>query len=232
MKILFISLGCDKNLVDSEQMIALLAEKGYEFTDEESEADVAVINSCAFIKDAKEESINAIIDAGQLKENGKLKCLVVAGCLAERYTDEIRENLPEVDAIVGTTAFDKIVETVDGVLGRKNKDILVEKESIDKLTYVAGKRSVTTPGNYEFLKIAEGCNKHCTYCAIPKIRGNYRSVPMDELVKEAEKLAAEANEKICSMVKKETNSATLPRFRSASARSRHTSMTYPMDWKV
>ena len=182
----------------------LFAEKGYEFTDEESEADVAVINSCAFIKDAKEESINAIIDAGQLKENGKLKCLVVAGCLAERYTDEIRENLPEVDAIVGTTAFDKIVETVDGVLGRKNKDILVEKESIDKLTYVAGKRSVTTPGNYEFLKIAEGCNKHCTYCAIPKIRGNYRSVPMEKLISDAEALAERGVEELIIVAQETT----------------------------
>ena len=141
MKILFISLGCDKNLVDSEQMIALLAEKGYEFTDDDAEADVIVVNSCAFIKDAKEESIQTIIDAGSLKENGNLKCLVVAGCLAERYTDEIMKELPEVDAIVGTTAFDRIVETVDGVLSSKGEKVLVEKESIDKLTYVAGNNS-------------------------------------------------------------------------------------------
>ena len=188
MKILFISLGCDKNLVDSEQMIALLAEKGYEFTDNDMEADIIVINSCAFIKDAKEESINAIIDAGALKENGKLKCLVVAGCLAERYTDDIKRELPEVDVIIGTTAFDKIVDAVDKALAGK-EEVLVEKESIDKLTYVAGKRTVTTPGNYEFLKIAEGCNKRCTYCAIPGIRGNYRSVPMEKLVSDAEALA-------------------------------------------
>ena len=202
MKILFISLGCDKNLVDSEQMIALLAEKGYEFTDDDAEADIIVVNSCAFIKDAKEESIQTIIDAGSLKESGKLKCLVVAGCLAERYTDEIKKELPEVDAIIGTTAFDKIVEAVEEVLSKKGK-VLVKRDSIDKLAYLSGKRSVTTPGNYEFLKIAEGCNKRCSYCAIPKIRGNYRSFPMDELVSDA-KLLAERGVKELVIVAQET----------------------------
>ena len=187
MKILFISLGCDKNLVDSEQMIALLGEHGYEFTDSDDDADIIVINSCAFIKDAKEESIQTIIDAGELKKNGNVKCIVVAGCLAERYTESIKEELPEVDAIVGTTAFDRIVEVVDEVLEKKG--VVEAKESIDKLTYVAGKRSITTAGNFEYLKIAEGCNKRCTYCAIPYIRGHYRSVPMEELVSDAKALA-------------------------------------------
>ena len=187
MKILFISLGCDKNLVDSEQMIALLGERGYEFTDSDDDADIIVINSCAFIKDAKEESIQTIIDAGELKKNGNVKCIVVAGCLAERYTESIKEELPEVDAIVGTTAFDRIVEVVDEVLEKKG--VVEAKESIDKLTYVAGKRSITTAGNFEYLKIAEGCNKRCTYCAIPYIRGHYRSVPMEELVSDAKALA-------------------------------------------
>ena len=187
MKILFISLGCDKNLVDSEQMIALLGERGYEFTDNDDDADIVVINSCAFIKDAKEESIQTIIDAGELKRTGNAKCIVVAGCLAERYSESIKEELPEVDAIVGTTAFDKIVDVVEQVLEKKG--VVEEKESIDKLTYVAGKRTITTAGNYEYLKIAEGCNKRCTYCAIPYIRGHYRSVPMEQLVSDARQLA-------------------------------------------
>lgn len=187
MKILFISLGCDKNLVDSEQMIALLGERGYEFTDNDDDADIVVINSCAFIKDAKEESIQTIIDAGELKRTGNAKCIVVAGCLAERYSESIKEELPEVDAIVGTTAFDKIVDVVEQVLEKKG--VVEAKESIDKLTYVAGKRTITTAGNYEYLKIAEGCNKRCTYCAIPYIRGHYRSVPMEQLVSDARQLA-------------------------------------------
>ena len=187
MKILFISLGCDKNLVDSEQMIALLGERGYEFTDNDDDADIVVINSCAFIKDAKEESIQTIIDAGELKRTGNAKCIVVAGCLAERYSESIKEELPEVDAIVGTTAFDKIVDVVEQVLEKKG--VVEAKESIDKLTYVAGKRTITTAGNYEYLKIAEGCNKRCTYCAIPYIRGHYRSVPMEQLLSDARQLA-------------------------------------------
>ncbi|MBR1893163.1 MAG: 30S ribosomal protein S12 methylthiotransferase RimO [Lachnospiraceae bacterium] len=187
MKILFISLGCDKNLVDSEQMIALLGERGYEFTDNDDDADIVVINSCAFIKDAKEESIQTIIDEGELKRTGNAKCIVVAGCLDERYSESIKEELPEVDAIVGTTAFDKIVDVVEQVLEKKG--VVEEKESIDKLTYVAGKRTITTAGNYEYLKIAEGCNKRCTYCAIPYIRGHYRSVPMEQLVSDARQLA-------------------------------------------
>ena len=185
MKLLFISLGCDKNLVDSEMMIGLLHDRGYEFTDNEEEADIIVINTCGFINDAKEESINTILEMAKYKENN-LKALIVAGCLVERYKNEILQELPEIDAIVGTTAFDKICDVVDDVLADKKHN---ELESINKMCRPDVKRIITTGGYYSYLKIAEGCDKHCTYCSIPMIRGAYRSVPMDELVKEAEYLA-------------------------------------------
>lgn len=185
MKLLFISLGCDKNLVDSEMMMGLLHDRGYEFTDNEEEADIIVINTCGFINDAKEESINTILEMAKYKENN-LKALIVAGCLVERYKNEILQELPEIDAIVGTTAFDKICDVVDDVLADKKHN---ELESINKMCRPDVKRIITTGGYYSYLKIAEGCDKHCTYCSIPMIRGTYRSVPMDELVKEAEYLA-------------------------------------------
>lgn len=185
MKLLFISLGCDKNLVDSEMMMGLLYDRGYEFTDNEEEADIIVINTCGFINDAKEESINTILEMAKYKENN-LKALIVAGCLVERYKNEILQELPEIDAIVGTTAFDKICDVVDDVLADKKHN---ELESINKMCRPDVKRIITTGGYYSYLKIAEGCDKHCTYCSIPMIRGAYRSVPMDELVKEAEYLA-------------------------------------------
>lgn len=185
MKLLFISLGCDKNLVDSEMMMGLLHDRGYEFTDNEEEADIIVINTCGFINDAKEESINTILEMAKYKENN-LKALIVAGCLVERYKNEILQELPEIDAIVGTTAFDKICDVVDDVLADKKHN---ELENINKMCRPDVKRIITTGGYYSYLKIAEGCDKHCTYCSIPMIRGAYRSVPMDELVKEAEYLA-------------------------------------------
>ena len=185
MKLLFISLGCDKNLVDSEMMMGLLHDRGYEFTDNEEEADIIVINTCGFINDAKEESINTILEMAKYKENN-LKALIVAGCLVEKYKNEILQELPEIDAIVGTTAFDKICDVVDDVLADKKHN---ELESINKMCRPDVKRIITTGGYYSYLKIAEGCDKHCTYCSIPMIRGAYRSVPMDELVKEAEYLA-------------------------------------------
>lgn len=185
MKLLFISLGCDKNLVDSEMMMGLLHDRGYEFTDNEEEADIIVINTCGFINDAKEESINTILEMAKYKENN-LKALIVAGCLVERYKNEILQELPEIDAIVGTTAFDKICDVVDDVLADKKHN---ELESINKMCRPDVNRIITTGGYYSYLKIAEGCDKHCTYCSIPMIRGTYRSVPMDELVKEAEYLA-------------------------------------------
>lgn len=185
MKLLFISLGCDKNLVDSEMMMGLLHDRGYEFTDNEEEADIIVINTCGFINDAKEESINTILEMAKYKENN-LKALIVAGCLVERYKNEILQELPEIDAIVGTTAFDKICDVVDDVLADKKHNVL---ESINKMCRPDVNRIITTGGYYSYLKIAEGCDKHCTYCSIPMIRGAYRSVPMEDLVKEAEYLA-------------------------------------------
>ena len=185
MKILFVSLGCDKNLVDSEMMMGILRERGYEFTDDETIADIIVINTCGFINDAKEESINTIISMAQYKEEN-LKALIVTGCLAQRYKDEILLELPEIDAIVGTTAFDKICDVIDSVLAKKAQN---EFEHIDRLCRPDTKRIITTGGYYSYLKIAEGCNKRCTYCSIPLIRGNYRSVPMESLIEEAKYLA-------------------------------------------
>lgn len=186
MKILFISLGCDKNLVDTEVMLGLLASRGYEMTDDEQEADIIVINTCCFIHDAKEESIQNILEMEELKKEGKVKALIVTGCLAERYKDEILEEIPEVDEVLGTTAYDKILDAVDAALEGNQEVILSD---IDALPLPETKRLVTTGGHFAYLKIAEGCDKHCTYCIIPKVRGNYRSVPMERLVNEARELA-------------------------------------------
>ena len=186
MKILFISLGCDKNLVDSEVMLGMLAQQGYVFTDDVSEADVAVVNTCCFINDAKEESINTLLELAELKNEGQLKVLIAAGCLAQRYHEEIQKEIPEVDAIIGTTATDAILQTLESVLAGKAENHI---EDINKPPVGGKKRVVTTGGYYDYLKIAEGCNKHCTYCIIPKVRGNFRSVPMEELLKEARELA-------------------------------------------
>ncbi len=186
MKILFISLGCDKNLVDTEVMLGLLASKGYQMTDDETEADIIVINTCCFIHDAKEESIENILEMAKYKQDGKLKALVVTGCLAQRYRQEILDEIPEVDVVLGVTAYDKILDAVEEALKGKSEVIL---EDTDALPLVDTKRLVTTGGHYAYLKIAEGCDKHCTYCIIPKIRGNFRSVPMERLVEEAENLA-------------------------------------------
>ena len=187
-KILFVSLGCDKNLVDSEQMIGLLAKNGYSFTDDESQADAIVVNTCCFIHDAKEESIETILAMAEQKKTGKCKALIVTGCLAERYYDEMQKEIPEVDAILGTTAFDEIVQAVEETLGGKHRMV---KKDVNTLTYLTGSRMVTTGGHFAYLKIAEGCNKHCTYCIIPKIRGDYRSVPMEDLLNDARSLAAQ-----------------------------------------
>ncbi|MDE6845980.1 MAG: 30S ribosomal protein S12 methylthiotransferase RimO [Lachnospiraceae bacterium] len=185
-KILFVSLGCDKNLVDSEMMLGMLAQNGYEFTDDEREADIVVINTCCFINDAKEESINTILEMAELKKSGSIEMLIVAGCLAQRYREEIQTEIPEVDAILGTMAIDEIVRTIDEVSGGNRMN---HYKSLDEKPLTGVKRVVTTGGHYAYLKIAEGCDKHCTYCIIPKIRGGYRSVPMDDLVREAETLA-------------------------------------------
>ena len=186
MNVLFISLGCDKNLVDSEVMIGLLADRGYQMTDDETRADVIVINTCCFIHDAKEESVQTILEMAEYKKTGTLKALIVTGCLAQRYQEEILEEIPEVDEVLGTTSYDKIVEAIEEALEGRGG---VRIEDIDALPLPDTKRLVTTGGHFAYLKIAEGCDKHCTYCIIPKIRGNYRSVPMERLVKEARDLA-------------------------------------------
>lgn len=186
MNILFVSLGCDKNLVDSEVMLGMLKEKGYTFTDDQTQADAAVVNTCCFINDAKEESIQTILELAELKKTGQLKALVVAGCLAQRYQAEIQKEIEEVDAIIGTTALEKVVETLDEVLAGKGENHL---EALDKAPLGGKERVLTTGGYFSYLKIAEGCNKHCTYCIIPKVRGEYRSVPMELLLDEARQLA-------------------------------------------
>lgn len=186
MKILFISLGCDKNLVDTEVMLGLLASRGYEMTDDETQADIIVINTCCFIHDAKEESVQNILQMAEYKKAGQVKALIVTGCLAERYRQEILDEIPEVDEVVGTTAYDRILDAVDAALAGEHSVILSD---VDALSLPDTKRLVTTGGHFAYLKIAEGCDKHCTYCIIPKIRGNFRSVPMERLVKEAEELA-------------------------------------------
>ena len=187
MNILFVSLGCDKNLVDSEVMLGLLAQKGHQMVDSEEEADVIVVNTCCFINDAKEESINTILEMAEYKKNGRLKALIVTGCLAQRYQEEIKTEIPEVDAILGTNSYDDIVHALHEVLdGHFYKNF----KTLEGLPSLKNKRSVTTGGHFAYLKIAEGCNKHCTYCIIPSIRGRFRSVPMEELLEQAKELVA------------------------------------------
>ena len=186
-KILFTSLGCDKNLVDSEMMIGLLQDRGYEFTDDEQEADIVVINTCCFIGDAKEESIENILEMAELKKSGQLKALIVTGCLAQRYKEEVQKEIPEVDAILGITNINQIVDAIDEILQGKSENHI---NDINAPLVYGQKRVVTTGGHFAYLKIAEGCDKHCTYCIIPKIRGDYRSVPKEVLLKEARELVA------------------------------------------
>ena len=186
MKILFISLGCDKNLVDSEEMLGLLKTKGYSFTDDETEADVIVVNTCCFINDAKDESVQTILEMAEYKKEGNCKALIVTGCMAQRYRQEILDEIPEVDMVLGTTAYEQIVEAVEQALAGSRE---VKMESLSYLPKTEAGRVVTTGGHYAYLKIAEGCNKFCTYCIIPKLRGKYRSVPMERLLAQAQELA-------------------------------------------
>ena len=188
MKLLFISLGCDKNLVDSEVMLGELSKRGYSFTEDETEAEVIVINTCCFINDAKEESIKTILEMAENKNTGSCKALIVTGCLAQRYRQEIIDEIPEVDAVLGTTSFDHICEAVENALGGQH---LTKFSDLQKLVKSENHRILTTGGHYAHLKIAEGCDKHCTYCIIPKIRGTYRSVPMEELLEEAKYLVSQ-----------------------------------------
>ena len=203
MKILFISLGCDKNLVDTEMMLGQLSEEGFTFTDDETQAEVIVVNTCCFINDAKEESINTILEMAELKKQGTLKALVVTGCLAQRYKEEIQTEIPEVDCILGTTAIDQIVEAVKEVLDGQQVG-LKHVEDINRKPVYGKKRIMTTGGHYAYMKIAEGCDKHCTYCIIPKIRGNFRSVPMEALIEEAKGLVEQGVKEIILVAQETT----------------------------
>lgn len=201
MKILFISLGCDKNLVDSEVMLGFIRENGMELTDDETQADVIVINTCCFINDAKEESINTILEMAEYKKTGTLKALIVAGCLAQRYQKEIQEEIPEVDAVLGTTSYEKIVSIIEETL---KGNMIQEFQDINYLPKAKTKRINTTGGYYSYLKIAEGCDKHCTYCIIPKIRGGYRSVPIEDLMQEAQQLVENGVEELMLVAQETT----------------------------
>ena len=183
MKIFFVSLGCDKNLVDSEIMLGLTRDRGFELTNVEEEADVIVVNTCAFISDAKQESIETILEMAEYKTTGSLKALIVTGCLAQRYKEEIYQEIPEVDGIVGSSSYDEIVRCIEG-----EKRVSVYKD-LEYMTETNTRRIVTTGGTFSYVKIAEGCDKHCTYCIIPSLRGHYRSVPMERVLKQARELA-------------------------------------------
>ena len=192
MKILFISLGCDKNLVDSEVMLGLLEKRGYSMTDDEAEADIIIVNTCCFIGDAKEESVNTILDMSEYKKQGSCKALIVTGCMAQRYKKEIQEEIPEVDAILGTTSYEEIGKVLTLLFGEekeKKEEHISCFHDLKELPETAKKRVMTTGGHYAFLKIAEGCDKRCSYCIIPYLRGPYRSVPMEQLLAEARELA-------------------------------------------
>ena len=186
MKILFISLGCDKNLADSEEMLGLLTAGGHEITDDETQADAIVINTCCFIKDAKEESVETILEMAEYKKTGSCHALIVTGCMAQRYQKEIIEEVPEVDAVLGTTSYGDIVKALEEAVAGNHFE---EFRDIDYLPDTGSKRVLTTGGHFGYLKIAEGCDKHCTYCIIPKLRGKFRSVPMERLIARAEDMA-------------------------------------------
>ena len=186
MKILFISLGCDKNLADSEEMLGLLTAGGHEITDDETQADAIVINTCCFIKDAKEESVETILEMAEYKKTGSCHALVVTGCMAQRYQKEIIQEVPEVDAVLGTTSYGDIVKALEEAVAGNHFEEFCD---IDYLPDTGSKRVLTTGGHFGYLKIAEGCDKHCTYCIIPKLRGKFRSVPMERLIAQAEDMA-------------------------------------------
>lgn len=187
MNIFFVSLGCDKNLVDSEYMLGMIRDAGHNIINDESQADVIVVNTCCFIGDAKEESINTILEMAEYKTNGRARALIVSGCLAQRYKEDIEREIPEVDAILGTNSYDSIVTAIEEVTSGRH---YTSHNSLEGLPALHTRRCVTTGGHYAHLKIAEGCNKRCSYCIIPYIRGNYRSVPMEELIASARELVA------------------------------------------
>lgn len=201
MKLLFISLGCDKNLVDTENMLGLLAGDGHTFTDDETAAEGIIINTCCFIHDAKEESIRTILDMAEYKKSGSCKVLIAAGCLAQRYKDEIQKEIKEVDAVIGTTNYNEIVTVLNDAIHGKKQVLLGD---VNALPVLHAKRLITTGGYYAYLKIAEGCDKHCTYCIIPRVRGNYRSVPMEQLLEQAEDLAKQGVKEVIIVAQETT----------------------------
>ncbi len=186
MKILFISLGCDKNLTNSEEMLGLLTGSGHEIVDSEEEAEVIVINTCCFIHDAKEESIENILEMAEYKKAGTCKALIVTGCMAQRYQKEIIQEIPEVDAVLGTSSYRDILKAVEEACAGRHFE---EYRDIHELPEDSGRPVLTTGGHYGYLKIAEGCDKHCTYCIIPSLRGRFRSVPEERLISQAEYMA-------------------------------------------
>lgn len=188
MKILFISLGCDKNLADSEEMLGLLTGNGHEIVDSEEEADAIVVNTCCFIHDAKEESVNTILEMAEYKKSGTCKVLIVTGCMAQRYKEEITQEIPEVDAVLGTTSYGDIVKALNEA---QAGNVFQEFRDINELPEDSGRRVITTGGHFGYLKIAEGCDKHCTYCIIPSLRGRFRSVPQERLLRQAEYMASQ-----------------------------------------
>ena len=201
MNLFFVSLGCDKNLVDSEKMIALLASQNISVTSTPEDAEIIIVNTCGFIHDAKEESIETILEMAEYKKTGKCVSLIMTGCLAQRYSDDIQKEIPEVDAVVGTTAYDRIFEVVKDTLQGKKECAL---NDLDYLPKNLTNRVHTSSGYSSYLKIAEGCSKHCTYCIIPKLRGNYRSVPMEELLVEAEQLSKEGTKELIVIAQETT----------------------------
>lgn len=207
MNILMVSLGCDKNLCDSEAMLGLLAKHNYNITNDEQEADAVIVNTCSFIKDAMEESVNTVLEMAKLKQQN-LKYLIVTGCMAQRFKDEIFAEIPEIDACLGTSSFDKILDVIEKLKARDGMEDAEEisvYDDIDRLATITESNKVITSGTFMgYLKIAEGCDKFCTYCVIPHIRGHYRSVPMEQLIKEAQYMASQGIEELVLVAQETT----------------------------
>ena len=207
MNILMVSLGCDKNLCDSEAMLGLLAKHNYNITNDEQEADAIIVNTCSFIKDAMEESVNTVLEMAKLKQQN-LKYLIVTGCMAQRFKDEIFDEIPEIDACLGTSSFDKILDVIEELKARdgiEDAEEISVYDDIDRLATLTESNKVITSGTFMgYLKIAEGCDKFCTYCVIPHIRGHYRSVPMEQLLKEAEYMASQGIEELVLVAQETT----------------------------
>ena len=202
-----VSLGCDKNLCDSEAMLGLLAKHNYHITNDEQEADAIIVNTCSFIKDAMEESVNTVLEMAKLKQQN-LKYLIVTGCMAQRFKDEIFDEIPEIDACLGTSSFDKILDVIEELKARdgiEDAEEISVYDDIDRLATITESNKVITSGTFMgYLKIAEGCDKFCTYCVIPHIRGHYRSVPMEQLLKEAEYMASQGIEELVLVAQETT----------------------------